>query len=87
VSTALSLSPDAAVETHPNLHLVEAVEPADAEATRWMLWFGVPCLSAALFVAAAIGTGVAWLLGLGILSLGVAILTLTYLAISSDTNS
>ena len=61
-------------------------EAASSEDTRWLLGFGVPCLSASLFVAAAIGSGHAWLMGFAIASLGVAIVSLTYLAISSDTN-
>ena len=55
--------------------------------TRWLVGFGLPCLSASLFVAAAIGSGHAWLMGFAIASLGVAIVSLTWLAISSDTNS
>jgi hypothetical protein len=89
VSTALSLPlpAEATVEHHAALHLVETVAGGTSEQTRWMLWFGLPCLSASLFVAAAIGSGVAWLLALAIASLGAAILSLTWLAISSDTNS
>ena len=52
-----------------------------------MLGFGLPCLSASLFVAAAIGTGHAWLMGFAIASLGCAIVSLAWLAISSDTNA
>jgi hypothetical protein len=60
---------------------------ASSEDTRWILGFGLPCLAASLFVAAAIGTGHAWLMGFAIASLGTAIVSLTWLAISSDTNS
>jgi hypothetical protein len=58
-----------------------------SEDTRWMLGFGLPCLLASLFVAAAIGTGHAWLLGFALAGLGAAIVSLTWLAISSDTNT
>ena len=58
-----------------------------SEDTRWLLGFGIPCLFASLFVAAAIGSGHAWLMGFAIASLGVAIVSLAWLAISSDTNS
>jgi hypothetical protein len=58
-----------------------------SEDTRWLLGFGVPCLFASLFVAAAIGSGHAWLLGFALASLGVAIVSLAWLAISSDTNT
>jgi hypothetical protein len=63
------------------------VAAGKSEDTRWLLGFGLPCLSASLFVAAAIGSGHAWLMGFAIASLGVAIVSLTWLAISSDTNS
>ena len=57
------------------------------EDNRWLLGFGLPCFSASLFVAAAIGSGHAWLMGFAIASLGAAIVSLTWLAISSDTNA
>ena len=44
-------------------------------------------LAASLFVAAAIGSGIGWLLAPALASLGIAILSLTWLAISSDTNA
>jgi hypothetical protein len=71
---------------------VSAISPTNSvatssEDTRWLLGFGLPCLAASLFVAAAIGSGHAWLMGFAILSLGCAIVSLTWLAISSDTNS
>ena len=57
-----------------------------AEQKRWMLWFGIPALVAALFVAAALGTGDAWWIGAALAALGVDILVLVWLAVSSDTN-
>ena len=90
MSTALSLpAAEAAAENlTPSLHLVHAaVDVQSAEATRWMLWFGIPCLAAGLSVAAAIGSGISWFLAPAIASLGVAICALAWLAISSDTNA
>ena len=58
-----------------------------AEQTRWLLGFGLPCLAASLFVVAAIGSGHAWILGAALTSLLIAIVSLTWLAISSDTNA
>lgn len=86
MSTALSVAVEEPAPTA--LHLVEtpAVDEAAREANRWMLVFGVPCLFAGLFVAAAIGSGVKWLLGLALASLLVAICSLSWLALSSDTN-
>ena len=89
MSTALSYPETETFEAVPALHLVTtAPSLADGarEANRWMLGFGIPCLIASLFVAAAIGSGIAWLLGAAIASLGVAIVSLSWLAISSDTN-
>ena len=63
-----------------------SITAGSSEDTRWLLGFGLPCLSASLFVAAAIGSGHAWLMGFAIASLGAAIVSLTWLAISSDTN-
>jgi hypothetical protein len=88
VSTALSLPAEETIA--PSLHLVTtapAFDVAAREANRWMLVFGTPCLVAALFVVAAIGTGVAWLLGLALTALLVAICSLAWLAIASDTNA
>lgn len=70
------------------LHLVATpnVDVAASEANRWMVVFGVPCLFASLFVAAAIGSGIKWLLGFALASLVVAICSLMWLALSSDTN-
>jgi hypothetical protein len=90
VSTALTFPvAEAAVETLTTpLHLVDAAAVTGvSEETRWMIGFGVPCLFAGLFVAAAIGTGISWFLAPALASLGAAILALTWLAISSDTNA
>jgi hypothetical protein len=91
VSTALTLPAAALAEPAAPLHLVsDATSPLAAgarEANRWMLGFGLPFLSASLFVAAAIGSGISWLLAPALVSLGLAILSLTWLAISSDSNA
>ena len=84
VSTAVVAAPHA---TAP-LHAVTTVPAAGvAEETRWLLGFGLPCLAASLLVATAIGTGNKWFMGGAIVSLLVAIVTVTWLAISSDTNA
>ena len=86
--TSAAIAADAVVETPTSLHLANATVVNDkAEENRWLLAFGLPCLAASLFVAAAIGSGHAWILGLALLSLLAAICSLTWLAISSDTNS
>ena len=58
----------------------------DVEQKRWMLWFGVPMLIAAVFVGITFATDDAWWLGLAILTLIADILVLVWLAMSSDTN-
>ena len=86
--TTAAIAADSVVETPTSLHLVNsAVSNDKAEENRWILAFGLPCLAASLFVAAAIGSGHQWILGLALLSLLVAICNLAWLAISSDTNS
>jgi hypothetical protein len=82
---------DAAGPAHADLHLVEAITPStqqmhDAEQKRWMLWFGVPALVAALFVGVTFGTGDAWWLGLAVSAILADILVLVWLAMTSDTN-
>jgi hypothetical protein len=57
-----------------------------AEQKRWMIWFGLPALVAALFVGATFGTGQAWWLGLAITAIVCDIFILVWLAMTSDTN-
>jgi hypothetical protein len=83
-STAVVAAPQHA--TAP-LHAVTSAPAAGmSEETRWLLGFGLPCLGASLLVAGAIGTGNKWLMGGAIGFLFVAILSVMWLAISSDTN-
>jgi hypothetical protein len=57
-----------------------------AEQKRWMTWFGIPALVAAIFLGLTFGTGDAWWLGLAITAIVFDILVLVWLAMSSDTN-
>jgi hypothetical protein len=57
-----------------------------AEQKRWMTWFGLPALIAAIFVGAVFGTGQEWYLGLAISAIIADIGVLIWLALSSDTN-
>ena len=58
------------------------------EDRRWMLVLGIPMLGACIFMATAIGTSIHWLIAF-CLAFGpvVGVVSLIYLAISSDTNS
>jgi hypothetical protein len=72
----------------PVLELVtpSAAHPADREMYRWMLWFGLPSLVAAIFVGAVFATGSPWWIGGAIVNVIGAISVLIWLAMSSDTN-
>ena len=82
-STAVVAAPQHAIAP---LHVVTSAPSGVSEQTRWLLGFGLPCLGASLLVAGAIGTGYKWLLAGAIGFLLVAIVSVTWLAISSDTN-
>jgi hypothetical protein len=86
-----AVATDAASLTDTSLHLVDSVVPTiqqlqDAEQKRWMLWFGLPALAAAVFTGICFATGDAWWLGLTIAAILVDILVVVWLAMSSDTN-
>jgi hypothetical protein len=56
------------------------------EMNRWMLWFGVPMLAAAVLVGAMFATGRDWLIGPAAALVVADIFVLVWLAMSSDTN-
>lgn len=59
-----------------------------SEQARWELVLGLPFAIAASLITAAIGTGIPWLIGPAIAAgPGGGVVTLVFLAISSDTNS
>ena len=75
----------------PSIQLVDGTDDGlrqmhDAEQKRWMVWFGIPALVAAVFVGITFATGDAWWLGLAITAIIVDVLVLVWLAMSSDTN-
>jgi hypothetical protein len=72
---------------------LEVVEPADhppeavAEERRWLLLLLPPFVVGASFFAAAIGTGLLWLMGPAmVLGPGVLIGAFVYLGLTSETN-
>ena len=72
----------AAVSALASLH-----EIAAAEQKRWMTWFGLPALCAAIFVGVRhSGPNQEWYLGLAIAAIIVDIGVLIWLTMSSDTN-
>jgi len=56
------------------------------EMNRWMLWFGMPMLAAAVVVGAMFATGRDWLIGPAAALVVADIFVLVWLAMSSDTN-
>ena len=72
----------------PELHLVglSPEELAQKEMYRWMLWFGLPSLVAAVFVGLVFATGSMWWIAGAIAGVIGAISVLIWLALSSCTN-
>jgi len=86
VATAELIAVNDAVPVHEVHTAVSTYEIQAAEQKRWMVWFGLPALVAALFVGATFGTGQAWWLGLAIAAIVFDIFILVWLAMTSDTN-
>jgi hypothetical protein len=60
---------------------------AEQEMYRWMLWFGLPTLVAALCIGALFATDQGWLIAPAIVAVIADITVLVWLAMTSDTNS
>jgi hypothetical protein len=86
VATAEVMPLSDAVPVHEVYPSASVAEIHAAEQKRWMIWFGLPALVAAVFVGATFGTGQAWWLGLALAAIITDILVLVWLAMSSDTN-
>jgi hypothetical protein len=63
-----------------------AAQLAEQEMYRWMFWFGLPSLVAALFVGAVFATGTIWYIGGAIAGIIGAVGVLIWLAMTSCTN-
>ena len=76
------------IPVKPTLEVVAAspARLAEREMYRWMLWFGLPSLVAAVFMGAVFATGSMWWIGGAIAGVIGAISTLIWLAMSSCTN-
>jgi hypothetical protein len=57
------------------------------EQKRWLKWFGLPMVGAAVFLGITFATGWVWMLGPAIALIVFDITVIVYLAMSSDTNS
>jgi hypothetical protein len=82
---SMPMSPALALHGRPSTH-ASAQELEAAEQKRWLLWFGLPILIAAIFVGFVFGTGQQWYLGLAVASIVADIGILVWLSLSSDTN-
>jgi|SRR5580700_9867428 hypothetical protein len=82
---SLPMSPARALHERSGTR-ASALELQAAEQKRWLLWFGIPILIAAVFVGFVFGTGEQWYLGLAVGSIVTDIGVLVWLAMSSDTN-
>jgi len=67
-------------------HVLTPLEIATAEMYRWMLWFGLPVVGAAITIGAMFATGWAWLIAPAISFIVGDIFVLVWLCMSSDTN-
>ena len=76
------------VPATPALELVglSPAEVAEKEMYRWMLWFGLPSLVSAVFVALVFATDSMWWIAGAIAGVIAAISVLIWLALSSCTN-
>jgi len=79
------------VEYVPAAPVLEVVGPTQAELAeqemyRWMLWFGLPSLVAAIFIGLVFATGAMWWIGGAIVAVIAAISVLIWLSMSSCTN-
>jgi hypothetical protein len=85
------MSAVASTVEHVSAPAFELVQPSPAqlaqqEMYRWMLWFGLPSLVAAIFVALVFATGSMWWIGGAIAGVIGAISVLVWLAMTSCTN-
>lgn len=76
------------VSAQPALEVVSLspAQLAEQEMYRWMIWFGLPSLVAAIFVGIVFATGSMWWIGGAIAGVIGAIAVLIWLAMSSCTN-
>jgi hypothetical protein len=75
----------------PTLEIAHAAAPSQLEIEtreqyRWMIWFGLPLLGAAVFIGLLFGTGHELFIAPAVGFIVADILVLVWLAMSSDTN-
>jgi len=82
VASTEYVAPRPALEAVP----LSPAQLAEQEMYRWMIWFGLPSLVAAIFVGIVFATGSMWWIGGAIAGVIGAISVLIWLAMSSCTN-
>src|SRR5471030_377187 len=75
----------------PTLEIAHTAAPTKfeleaAEQKRWMVWFGLPMVGAALFIGLLFGTGHEFFIAPAVALIVTDIMVLVWLAMSSDTN-
>ncbi len=90
MSAVSSMIEEAGTHT-PTLEIAHAAAPSRveleaAEQKRWMVWFGLPMVGAALFIGLLFGTGHELFIAPAVALIVTDILVLVWLAMSSDTN-
>ena len=75
----------------PSLEIAHSPAPSRieleaAEQKRWMVWFGLPMVGAAVFIGLLFGTGHELFIAPAVALIVTDILVLVWLAMSSDTN-
>jgi ABC-type dipeptide/oligopeptide/nickel transport system permease subunit len=75
----------------PTLEIAHAAAPSKieleaAEQKRWMVWFGLPMVGAAIFIGLLFGTGHELFIAPAVALIVTDIMVLVWLAMSSDTN-
>ncbi len=89
--SAVSPAVEAASPAQPTLELAHPAAPSKLELEtreqyRWMIWFGLPMVGAALFIGLLFGTGHELFIAPAVALLVTDIMVLIWLAMSSDTN-
>ena len=89
--SAVSSAIEGVSSATPTLEIAHPAVPSKIELEtreqyRWMIWFGLPVVGAALFIGLLFGTGHELFIAPAVACIVADILVLVWLAMSSDTN-
>jgi hypothetical protein len=68
------------------IQVLESAATEVLEERRWLKWFGLPMVGAAVFLGITFATGWDWMLGPAVVLIVFDITVIVYLAMTSDTN-